>query len=43
METNTYIESGVLELYIAGALSEKENEQVYALIQKHPEILRHLH
>ena len=40
MEKNTYIESGVLELYIAGALSEKENEQVYKLIVAHPEILK---
>ena len=39
MTTNEHIESGILELYIAGALSEKENEQVYGLIQEHPEIL----
>jgi len=39
MTTKEHIESGILELYIAGALSEKENEQVYDLIQEHPEIL----
>ncbi|TBN04839.1 anti-sigma factor [Hyunsoonleella flava] len=40
MDINAYIASGVLELYVAGALSEKENAEVYALIQKHPEILQ---
>lgn len=39
MTKNEHIESGILELYIAGALSEKENEQIYRLIQEHPEIL----
>ena len=39
MANKEHIESGILELYIAGALSEKENEQVYNLLQKHPEIL----
>ncbi|GAA4281081.1 anti-sigma factor [Gaetbulibacter aestuarii] len=40
MDVNAYIDSGILELYVAGALSEKENEAVYALIQEHPEILQ---
>ncbi len=40
MDINAYIESGILELYVAGSLSEKENEEVYALMQKHPEILQ---
>ncbi|QXP74601.1 anti-sigma factor [Tenacibaculum sp. AHE15PA] len=40
MEAKKHIESGILELYIAGALSEKENEQVYKLIMEHPEILK---
>ncbi|PQV46559.1 anti-sigma-K factor rskA [Jejuia pallidilutea] len=40
MDINAYITSGILELYVAGALSEKENEEVYALMQKHPEILQ---
>lgn len=40
MDVNTYIDSGILELYVAGALSEKESEEVYALMQQHPEILQ---
>ena len=40
MDINTYIESGVLELYIAGALSDAENKEVYDMILKHPEILK---
>lgn len=40
MDINAYIASGILELYVAGTLSEKENEEVYALMQKHPEILQ---
>ncbi|CAM1346655.1 anti-sigma factor [Tenacibaculum crassostreae] len=39
MAVNKHIESGILELYVAGALSEKENQQVYNLIKEHPEIL----
>ena len=42
MTKNEHIESGILELYIAGALSEKENEQVYRLLQEHPEILEEI-
>ncbi|TXE10000.1 anti-sigma factor [Seonamhaeicola algicola] len=40
MDIKAYIESGILELYVAGTLSEKENKEVYALMQKHPEILQ---
>ncbi|WP_248723955.1 anti-sigma factor domain-containing protein [Seonamhaeicola sp. ML3] len=40
MDTKAYIESGILELYVAGVLSKKENEEIYALMQKHPEILQ---
>ena len=40
MDIKAYIDSGILELYVAGALSEKENEDVYAMMQKHPEILQ---
>ncbi|MDO7135346.1 anti-sigma factor [Algibacter lectus] len=40
MDINAYIESGILELYVAGSLSDKENEEVYALMQKNPEILQ---
>ena len=40
MDINAYIESGILELYVAGKLSEKENQEVYELMQQHPEILQ---
>lgn len=40
MDTKAYIESGILELYVAGQLSENENETVYKLLQKHPELLQ---
>ncbi|PKQ46408.1 anti-sigma factor [Confluentibacter flavum] len=40
MDIKAYIESGILELYVAGALSEAENKEVYALMQQHPEILQ---
>ncbi|MFS4482982.1 anti-sigma factor domain-containing protein [Hyunsoonleella sp. 2307UL5-6] len=40
MDINAYISSGILELYVAGSLSEKENAEVYTLMQKHPEILQ---
>lgn len=40
MDITAYIESGVLELYVAGALSENENKEVYDLMSKHPEILQ---
>ena len=38
MDVNAYIDSGILELYVAGALSDAENEAVYAMMQKHPEV-----
>jgi len=40
MDIKAYIESGILELYVAGALSEKERKEVYELMQKHPEIMQ---
>lgn len=40
MDINSYIESGILELYVAGSLSEKENKEVYDLILGHPEVLQ---
>ncbi len=40
MDINTYIESGILELYVAGTLSVKENKEVYDLMIEHPEILQ---
>lgn len=39
MDINNYIASGILELYVAGALSEKENQKVYEAIQNYPELL----
>ncbi|WP_397446791.1 anti-sigma factor domain-containing protein [Polaribacter sp. R77954] len=38
MDSKTYIASGILELYVAGSLSEKENQEVYEAMQKYPEI-----
>lgn len=39
MDINKYIESGILELYVAGALSKKESKEVYEHLLSHPEIL----
>ncbi|MGL2966150.1 anti-sigma factor [Flavobacterium sp. XGLA_31] len=38
METKDYIESGILELYVYGLLSETENDEVTAMAFKHPEV-----
>lgn len=38
MDIKAYIESGILELYVAGTLSEKENKEVYELMLQYPEI-----
>lgn len=38
MDVKNYIESGILELYVAGALSEKENEEVHKIILQYPEV-----
>ncbi|MEZ7506462.1 anti-sigma factor domain-containing protein [Flavobacterium sp. Arc2] len=38
METKEYIESGILELYVYGLLSETENEEVTTMANTHPEI-----
>lgn len=40
MNTKEYIASGILELYVAGSLSEKENEEVHAAIQQNPDLLK---
>ncbi|MDT0559129.1 anti-sigma factor [Ichthyenterobacterium sp. W332] len=40
MNLKDYIESGILELYVAGALSEQENQEVYDAIQQYPELLQ---
>lgn len=39
MTNKEYIESGILELYVAGSLSEKENEAVYQKLLENPDIL----
>jgi anti-sigma-K factor RskA len=39
MDIQKYITSGILELYVAGALSEKENKEVYNTIQENSEVL----
>jgi len=38
MEAKEYIESGILELYVYGLLTESENDEVNAMAQKNPEI-----
>ncbi|WP_323027735.1 anti-sigma factor [Gelidibacter japonicus] len=38
MDINAYIASGILELYVAGALSEDENKEVYQMMHKYPEV-----
>lgn len=38
MDTKEYIESGILELYVYGLLSEDENEKVSLIAKNHPEI-----
>ncbi|MEO1438140.1 MAG: anti-sigma factor [Bacteroidota bacterium] len=38
MDLQEYIASGILELYVAGALSEQESREVTALVQQHPEL-----
>lgn len=40
MDSKTYIASGILELYVSGKLSEKENLEVDLMMQKHPEVLQ---
>lgn len=39
MDVQAYIESGILELYVAGALSGEESREVTRLALEHPEIL----
>ena len=38
MNIEEYIASGILELYVAGSLSEEETQEVYQIIMKHPEL-----
>ena len=40
MNIKEYIASGILELYVAGSLSEKKNEEVHAAIKENPELLK---
>lgn len=40
MDINAYIASGILELYVAGKLSEEENQTVYELLKQYPELLQ---
>ena len=39
MTNKEYIESGILELYVAGSLSDKENEAVYNKLLESPDLL----
>ncbi len=38
MNIEKYIASGILELYVSGSLSEKENQEVYDAILKYPAV-----
>ncbi|MEM7660377.1 MAG: anti-sigma factor, partial [Bacteroidota bacterium] len=38
MNWKTYIESGQLEAYVAGLLSETEMQEADRMIQQHPEV-----
>ncbi|WP_378184854.1 anti-sigma factor domain-containing protein [Aquimarina sp. W85] len=38
MDSKKYIASGILELYVYGALSEKESIEVSQVLQQHPEV-----
>ncbi|WP_306352705.1 anti-sigma factor [Flavobacterium sp. '19STA2R22 D10 B1'] len=38
METNEYIESGILELYVYGKLTDAENKEIALMAEKNPEI-----
>ncbi|MCH2033979.1 MAG: anti-sigma factor [Tenacibaculum sp.] len=39
MDIKEYIASGILELYVAGSLSEKENDEVNEMLLKYPELI----
>ncbi|MDG1572645.1 anti-sigma factor [Robiginitalea sp. M366] len=38
MDLDKYIASGILELYVAGQLSERENREIAALAEAHPRV-----
>ena len=42
MDTEKYIASGILELYVAGTLSEEENLDIARYAQEYPEIKREI-
>jgi len=42
MDVQAYIASGILELYIAGLLSEEENLEVHGYALEHPEIMQEI-
>ncbi|NJB81417.1 anti-sigma factor [Wenyingzhuangia aestuarii] len=42
INVNEYIESGILELYVAGTLNREDSYEVYANIQKYPELKEHV-
>ena len=42
MNVKEYIASGVLELYVSGALSNEENFEVSKNAEKYPEILKEI-
>ncbi len=42
MDVKDYIASGILELYVAGQLSEEENLEVAAMAEKHPDVRKEI-
>ncbi len=38
MDIEKYIKSGILELYVSGSLSEKENQEVYEVMHQYPAV-----
>ncbi|MEM6263064.1 MAG: anti-sigma factor [Bacteroidota bacterium] len=42
MDLRAYIESGILEAYVNGLLSDAENQEVDEMVRQHPEIRREL-
>lgn len=42
MDIREYIESGILEQYVAGLLSDEENKEVDRMAEKHPEIYQEI-
>jgi anti-sigma-K factor RskA len=40
MDIKEYIASGILELYVAGSLSDEENKEVHGMLMKYPELIK---